>query len=218
MSPSSDSGPEAGGPPQPELSNGPWLVVGLGNVGARYIGTRHNVGFEVLDAFASRHGGGVPKKSWKHSEAASLRAGAISGVRGAVIACWPTTFMNLSGDAVQELNSFYHISPANLIVAHDDIDLPCGTLRIKKGGGDGGQKGIRSIIERTGSADFVRIKVGVGRPPDPRFEVADWVLSRFSKEERGVVDKAVQGANEAVVMVMERGLKEAQNQFNRSFI
>ncbi len=164
----------------------------------------------MLDRWAEKFGAGAVRKTWSHSDALSTSA---SG--SAVVACWPSTFMNLSGDAVQELAAFYRIAPNRIVVIHDDIDLPCGKLRVRPGGGDGGQKGVRSIIERTGTADFIRIKVGVGRPPDPRFEVADWVLSKFSSAEAGAVENAIEGAVTAIGVIFERGVKEAQNQFNR---
>jgi len=190
-----------------------WLVIGLGNVGKRYQATRHNIGFVALERLVAKHGSGGasgPKKLWQHSEVSSVK---ISGA--AVVACWPTTFMNLSGDAAQELAAFYHIQVAShVIVIQDDIDLPPGQLRIRKGGGDGGQKGIRSVIERLGCPDFIRIKIGVGRPADPRFDIADWVLSKFSKEEDVLVAEAVEDAADAVCLMIEKGLIEAQNRFN----
>lgn len=191
-------------------SDGCWLLVGLGNVGKRYTGTRHNIGFAVLDLWASKFSSGSARKTWNHSESISTSSNGVS-----IVACWPTTFMNLSGDAVQELAAFYRVDTSRIVVVHDDIDLPCGKLRVRIGGGDGGQKGVRSIIERTGSADFIRIKVGVGRPPDPRFEVADWVLSRFSAQDATAISNAVESAVEAIGVIFKQGAKAAQNQFNR---
>jgi PTH1 family peptidyl-tRNA hydrolase len=187
------------------------LIVGLGNVGKKYDGTRHNIGFALLDRWVAKYASGVSRKKWNSSETVSVKRGNTP-----VVCCWPTTFMNLSGDAVQEVSAFYHTAPQEIVVIQDDIDLPCGKLRIRQGGGDGGQKGIRSTIERLGDGDFIRVKLGVGRPPDPRFEVADWVLSRFSGEEAREIENVLIRGVDALDTIIEQGVKVAQNKFNAS--
>ena len=143
--------------------------MGLGNPGPRYAGTRHNAGFLVVDAWTRRHA--APFRSGRDGEQARV---------GAVRVLKPGTFMNLSGAAVQAVATRNGIRPEEMVVVHDDLDLPLGRLRVRRGGGAGGQKGVRDIVDRLGP-DFARLKVGIGRPP-ARWTVENWVLSRFRDE------------------------------------
>ena len=154
------------------------LVVGLGNPGAQYALTRHNAGFLTLDAIASRIGTSIDRTRFK----ALTGEGVIAGSR--VLLLKPQTFMNLSGEAVREAAAFYHIAPANIIVIYDDICLDVGRLRVRGKGSDGGHNGIKSIISQLQSNEFPRIRVGVGERPNPEYDLADWVLSAFTAEEK----------------------------------
>lgn len=154
------------------------IVVGLGNPGNKYFNTRHNTGFMCMDYVSQKCGAEVKKLKFK----ALIGEAAIAGRR--VLLMKPETFMNLSGDAVFEAASFYKIKPENIIVLCDDINLDVGRMRVRKSGSDGGQKGLRSIILRMSSDNFPRIRMGVGAKPNPQWDLADWVLSEFSKPEQ----------------------------------
>ena len=177
------------------------LVVGLGNPGPQYRGTRHNAGFLVVDELARRWGATFSADR----VADRARAGEHRLLK-------PRTFMNLSGRAVQAEMSRHGIAPDEIVVVHDDLDLPLGRLRLKRGGGAGGQKGVKDIAERVG-ADFERVKVGIGRPPE-RWTVENWVLSRFREDELGLVDDVVAAAADAVEALLAEGLEAAMNRYN----
>lgn len=154
------------------------MIVGLGNPGDKYTLTRHNAGFMALGYIAQKLNVKVDRLKYH-----ALTAGAeIDGVR--VILLAPQTFMNASGEAVRECADFYKIPPSNIIVISDDVNLDVGRLRVRKCGSDGGQKGLRSIIEQLNSDNFPRVRIGIGAPPHPDFVMAEWVLSEFSKEEQ----------------------------------
>lgn len=159
------------------------VLVGLGNPGSKYELTRHNAGFLMLDLLVDHFGG-----SWEGSKfQGEFGKGRINGE--SCLFLKPSTFMNLSGRAVKQLLSFYKLSPEDLLVLHDDIDVPFGKVKTKMSGGHGGNNGMRSIIEELGTQDFMRIKLGVGRPPSDGWDVSSWVLGRFSQEELAVVEK-----------------------------
>lgn len=179
------------------------LIAGLGNPGPRYAGTRHNAGFLVIDELARRWGG-TPRRV---GAAEVVRASA----RGALLVK-PQSFMNLSGGPVQALLTRERLSPGDLLVVHDDVDLPLGRLRFKQGGGAGGQKGVKDVIDRIGP-EFLRLKLGVGRPPDDRATDA-WVLGRFTPFEREIVARVVQAAADATELLLERGREAAMNLTN----
>jgi PTH1 family peptidyl-tRNA hydrolase len=187
----------------------PRLVVGLGNPGSRYASTRHNIGFVALDALRDELG--LPDYRLKFSGA--LCQGDALGHPVALLK--PMTFMNLSGSSVQPAMAFLKVPPSDLIVLHDELDLAFGDVRVKVGGGHAGHNGLRSILERAGSPDFARVRVGIGRPP-PGFEgdVADYVLGGFGPAERaelpGVVARAVAAASE----VLSSGAHAAMNRVN----
>ena len=190
------------------------VVVGLGNPGRQYEGTRHNIGFHVIDELV----GGVPGGacSFQRGDGASV-AQYTDATLGRIVFMKPERFMNLSGRAVGPYVQFHKVPLNHLVVVHDDIDLPVGALRVRAGGGDGGHNGIKSIIASLGSGDFVRVKVGVGRPPPGSpMEVASWVLSGFTSAEQNVLQDVVRGAAAAVLAVLRDGVTVAQNRHNRS--
>lgn len=187
-----------------------FLIVGLGNPGREYANTRHNIGFRCVDALAARHS--LVFEDKKRSKA-KIALGNIQGYR--VLLAKPQTYMNLSGGAVQGLAAFYQIPPAQIMVIFDDLDLPVGTLRIRPKGGSGGHKGVTSIIQRLGTRDFPRIRVGIGRPDTP-MDPASYVLRPFD----GPEEAEVAGAVERVILTIETwltdGIDPAMNRFNGS--
>lgn len=186
-----------------------YIIVGLGNPGSRYAHTRHNVGFDTIDILADRYGISVDNKKFK----ALWGKGVIEGQR--VVLAKPQTYMNLSGESVRQLIDFYKIDETEeLIVIYDDISLEPGQLRIRVKGSAGGHNGIKSIIAHLGGQDFKRIKVGVGEKP-LGFDLADYVLSRFSKAERESVEEALQRAAEAAAAIMTDGMDAAMNRYNK---
>ena len=188
-----------------------WLVVGLGNPGAKYEHTRHNVGFRVVDELASAFGFPTLRPS-KFGGDVSL--GQIHGTKVCLLK--PTEFMNLSGFAVQRAAKFHGIAPDHMLIIHDELDLEPGTTRVKVGGGHGGHNGLRSLLEQLGTPDFARIRIGIGRPPVKGAEVASWVLGGFAPELAKTVDQAVKDAVAAVAATVKSGPAAAMNQFNSS--
>ena len=185
-----------------------WLVVGLGNPGDQYENTRHNAGFQVIDALADR--GNFPVQRLKFH---ALTNTATVGGQG-VLVMKPVTYMNLSGQAVGEAARFYKISPDHVLVISDDVDLPLGKLRIRKGGSAGGHNGLKSIIQHLGTDQFPRLKVGVGGKPHPDYDMADWVLGKFQGEDKKIMDDAAVRAAQAVECLLSQGIDRAMNQFN----
>lgn len=183
-----------------------WLIVGLGNPGPRYLLSRHNAGFLIVDAFAEAHG-----LRWQRTPLADVAEGRIGE---GVLLAKPLTFMNLSGEAVRELVDRYGLPLDRVLVVHDDIDLPFGRLRVKRGGGHGGHRGVASVMEALGGEGFPRLKVGVGRP-GRKEEVVDHVLSPFSEEERSNLPEVMERAVGALEAILLRGLDEAMNLYNR---
>ncbi len=177
------------------------LIVGLGNPGPQYQKTRHNAGFFVLDELARRHG--VAFKSGKLAEEAKWDGAYLLK---------PLTFMNLSGSAVQAALTRLRLTPAELLVVHDDLDLPFGRLRIRSGGSAGGQRGVTDTISRIGS-DFTRLKIGISRPP-AGWKVENWVLSRFREEEKPLLQAVVDHAADAVEVLRQEGQEAAMQRFN----
>ena len=184
-----------------------WLIIGLGNPGKEYRLTRHNVGFRVVDRLARQQG--IQFK--KRRGGAQVGEGRM-GTKKVVVAK-PLTYMNKSGVAVKKLIKALDIPLDHLVVVHDDLDLACGRMKIKEGGGHGGHKGVQSIIEELGSADFLRVKVGIGKPPDPE-EGADYVLSRFAADERALIKESVEQAAEAIEAIIVSGKDQAMNRYN----
>ena len=183
------------------------IIVGLGNPGKKYEGTRHNAGFAALDHVAEKWGVRVTKAKFD----ALTGTGTAAGVK--VLLMKPQTFMNLSGDAVRKAADFYKVPPERIIVLFDDISLAPGRLRIRKTGSAGGHNGIKSIIGNIGQ-DFPRVKIGVGEKPRPEYDLADWVLSKFSAEERKALESTFGHANDAVELIVDGKIDQAMNQFN----
>ncbi len=186
---------------------GPALVVGLGNPGSGYAGNRHNVGFGVLAVLAGRTGG----RFAAHKARADVLEGRLAGRR--VVLAKPRTFMNLSGAAVAGLQRYYKVPTEQVIVVHDELDLPFGSLRLKLGGGDNGHNGLRSISGSLGSRDYLRVRFGIGRPPG-RQDPAEFVLRDFAASERRVLDDLLEQAADAVEALLAGGLEAAQNVFH----
>lgn len=196
----------------------PWLIVGLGNPGPAYSGHRHNVGAMVVAELAARTGASL--RSHKARAAAAetrlpaVAGGSPGGTPGsrAVIAT-PLSFMNESGGPVAGLLSFYKIPVENLVVIHDDLDIPFADIRLKRGGGEGGHNGLRSITKSVGTRDYLRVRVGIGRPPG-RMDPADYVLHGFSGTERSEVPLLVSDAADAAECLVAEGLAAAQQQWH----
>lgn len=184
------------------------LVVGLGNPGAQYEGTRHNIGVEVVELLAARHGGRLRKSK----ELALADEVHVGGRRLAL--AFPQTFMNLSGDSVRLLVKRYGIEdPAHLVVVHDELDLPVGRLKLKMGGGLAGNNGLKSIKAHLKTADFGRVRIGIGKPPSSQ-RGADHVLRHPTKAERTELDVVVQEAADAVELILSEGFEVAMNRYN----
>jgi peptidyl-tRNA hydrolase, PTH1 family len=188
-----------------------WLVVGLGNPGSSYVDTRHNVGHLVIELLAARAGGKLKSHRRGRADIAEVRLGGPPGVR-AVLAR-PRSYMNLSGGPVKSLSDFFKIGADRLVVVHDELDLPYGTLRLKFGGGDNGHNGLKSIRASLGTGDYYRVRVGIGRPPG-RMEPADFLLKAWTSVERKELDYNVDRAADAVESLLVDGLAYAQNHYN----
>ena len=185
-----------------------WLVVGLGNPGDKYENTRHNAGFMAIDQLADR--GDFPVQRLKFH--ALTHQATISGQ--GVLVMKPTTYMNLSGDAVAEAAAFYQVPPEHILVLCDDVSLPVGKLRIRTSGSAGGHNGLKSIIQRLGTDKFPRVKIGVGGKPHPDYDMADWVLGKFVGPDKTAIDEATLRAAQAVECYLKDGPQKAMNQFN----
>ena len=185
-----------------------FLIVGLGNPDKRYENTRHNIGFDTIDALADYYGIRVNEKKHK----ALCGTGVIEGTK--VLLAKPQTYMNLSGDSIIEILQFYELDPEEeMIVIFDDISLEPGNIRIRKKGSAGGHNGVKSIIARIGTQNFMRIKIGVGEKPKG-WDLADYVLGHFDKEDRSAVGSAIEAARQAAVLMMQGQTDAAMNQFN----
>jgi PTH1 family peptidyl-tRNA hydrolase len=181
-------------------------IVGLGNPGRQYAGTRHNVGFDVVDELARRWN--VQLRPWK-----SVAELAVVVGRGAVLV-EPLTFMNASGEAVSRVAAFHKVEPPDILIVVDEVQLPVGRVRLRRSGSAGGHNGLKSIIQHIGP-EFPRLRIGIGRG-DPKWDLADHVLSRFGADERDAVIESVQRAADAVELFVEEGIEAAMNRFNSS--
>ena len=185
------------------------LIVGLGNPGGEYRETRHNVGFQVVDALVEQFGQSVFEKRFK-GQMVRLRIGGESA-----ILLKPMTYMNLSGESAGPAAGYFKIPPEDVIVIHDELDIEPGRIKLKKGGGHGGHNGLRSLIKHLPDANFVRVRIGVGRPP-PRWDAADYVLGKFTNDERSVIDEVIETAKDAVESILKEGLPAAMKVYNRN--
>ncbi len=187
-----------------------YVVVGLGNPGSTYADTRHNVGHMVIDELARRVGGKLAAHRASNTQSMSARIGVAPGQPGEqVVFGVSNSYMNTSGGPVKALLNYFHAEPENLIVIHDDLDLPFGTLKLKRGGGEGGHNGLKSISASLGDKTYIRMRIGIGRPPG-RQDPADYVLKPFASAERAELGNIVSEAADAVEDVMLRGLEAAQ--------
>ncbi len=185
------------------------MIVGLGNPGAKYDKTRHNAGFMALD-YLEKEFGATP---YGNRKTATLTRAHFNGQE--LLFVRPLTFMNLSGNAINEVGSFYKIPPERIIVIADDVSMDVGRLRIRDKGSDGGHNGLKDIIRVLGSQNLLRIKIGVGQKPHPNYDLADWVLSRFPKEDLERLAPVLESVPDAVKLLLKGDLPAAQNQFNR---
>ncbi|NLJ90908.1 MAG: aminoacyl-tRNA hydrolase [Clostridiales bacterium] len=185
-----------------------YIIVGLGNPGRKYIGTRHNIGFDAITRLSDDFN--ISLNINKHK--AICGAGYIAGQK--VLLAQPQTYMNLSGESVRALADFYKVAPENIIVIYDDINLEEGQLRIRKSGSAGGHNGIKNIIQHLGTKDFPRIRIGVGQKPE-EWDLVDYVLSKFSDEENKIMRIALKNASDATKVLIEEGITAAMNLYNR---
>ncbi|RVW06274.1 aminoacyl-tRNA hydrolase [Rhodococcus spongiicola] len=188
--------------------SGTAIVVGLGNPGPQYEKTRHNIGFMVADTLVGRLGGKFSAHKRSGTEIVQTRL-----VGRQVILAKPRSYMNLSGRGVSGLAQFFSVEPGNIVVIHDELDLDFGTIRLKQGGGEGGHNGLRSISNALGTKDYLRTRIGIGRPPG-RQDPADFVLKPFSSVERKELDLVCEQAADAVELVLHLGLEAAQNRLH----
>ena len=193
----------------------PWLVVGLGNPGKEYAGNRHNVGFMVADLLASRVGAKFGRAKRAQAEMAEGRLASSGGYGGGpkLVLVKPLTYMNLSGAPVVSLAQFFKVPVSNVIAVHDELDVPFGQVRAKRGGGEGGHNGLRSMSKSLSSKEYARVRFGVGRPPG-RQDPADYVLSDFSGTERKELEFLVDRAADVVEAIVLEGVEWAQNKYH----
>jgi PTH1 family peptidyl-tRNA hydrolase len=184
-----------------------YLILGLGNPGRRYQFTRHNIGFMVLEKIAAQREVDLKQKSFD----ALWNRGKIAGIN--VLLAMPQTYMNLSGNAARKLLAYFKMDISNLIVIHDDLDLPFGKLRLKTGGGDAGHKGLKSITTCLGSADFMRVRMGIGKPSD-KSRVEDYVLERFGSEEAAMLQQIIQLASDAATEIVLSSMQTAMVKYH----
>ena len=186
------------------------VVAGLGNPGAEYANTPHSIGFEVVEALAREAGA-----EWRRAASfkGELASGTLPGA-GKTLFVKPMTFMNLSGDCVAPVVKYHNAAPCDLVVVSDDIDLPLGRIRVRKGGSAGGHNGLKSVIERLGSQDFMRVRVGVGRDAHDRTKVVSHVLGKWDPSLRATVDASIAAAAKAVVTLLAEGVQAAMNAWN----
>ncbi len=186
-----------------------WLIVGLGNPGPQYAATRHNAGALVVDELAARRDASFKAHRGNARVAETwLRPGAAR-----LVLAKPNSFMNLSGGPVASLAAYYGVAPDRIVIVHDELDIPFDTVKLKTGGGHGGHNGVRDVAKALGTADFLRVRVGIGRPPG-RQDAADWVLQNWSSTERSALPSLVADAADAVQQLVEEGLVAAQQRYH----
>lgn len=185
-----------------------FIIAGLGNPGKKYENTRHNVGFDTIDYLSDKYSIKVSRIGFK----AVYGEGEIEGKK--VILLKPQTFMNLSGESIREITEWYKIPAESLIIIYDDIDLEPGKIRVRPKGSSGTHNGMKSVIYQLQSDSFPRVRIGIGRAPE-KWDLADYVLSKFSKEDREIIDQSIEKAAEAAIMITNSGLNKAMNSYNR---
>ncbi len=185
-----------------------YIIAGLGNPGRNYVGTRHNIGFDAVDAIASKNNIRFNKNKFK----ANFGEGIIGGEK--VILVKPQTFMNLSGESIRPLRDFYKVPDENIIIIYDDISLPLGKLRLRGKGSAGGHNGMKSIIYQLGTDVFPRLKIGVGAPTHEDYDLADFVLGKFSKDEVEILIQIVVKVTDAVENIIRNGVENTMSKFN----
>ncbi len=185
-----------------------YIAAGLGNPGKKYENTRHNTGFIAIDKIAEKYGCNINRLKYNALTAECVIAGKK------VLLMKPQTFMNLSGEAVTQAMSFYKIPAEKVVIIFDDISLDVGRMRIRRKGSDGGQRGVRSIIGLSGSENFPRIKIGIGEKPHSGWQLSDWVLSRFTKEELETLDKVTDNACKALEYIVSGNIDKAMSEYN----
>ena len=193
---------------KPLSSSIEYLIVGLGNPGREYENTRHNSGFICLDYIAGELGAKVNRIKFKSTVGEAV----IKGRKCLLMK--PSTFMNLSGQAVTEAMRFYKIPPERTVIIFDDVSLDVGSIRIRRKGSDGGQNGMKNIIYLSGSEDFPRVKVGIGKKPHPEYDLKDWVLSRFSSQDAKAISEILPKVKDAVELIVADDIDKAMNQYN----
>ena len=185
-----------------------WIVCCLGNPGREYDNTRHNVGFFTADKLAEKYRTDIKRIRFK------AMTGTLEMDGHKVLVIKPNTYMNLSGTALQEAAAFYKVAPDHCLVVSDDVSLDPGRLRLRRNGSAGGHNGLKSIINMLGSQDFPRVKIGVGKKPHPDYDLADWVLGKFTPEDQKLIDKAGDTACEAIECIITKGMDRAMNLYN----
>lgn len=185
-----------------------YIIAGLGNPEIQYGETRHNVGFKALDVLAAQLNINISKKKFR----AFIGEGSINGEK--IVLVKPQTYMNLSGESIYEAVKWHKIPLSNLIIIYDDVDLPVGKLRIKAEGGPGTHNGMRSVVDCLETEEFPRIRIGIGVPSHEGYDLADYVLGRFSKEEKPEMEASINNAAEAVKIIVRNGIQTAMNRFN----
>lgn len=185
-----------------------WMIVGLGNPGKEYEHTRHNVGFRAVELAAGQLKTKIDRLKFK----ALTRLVTWNGQK--LLLVEPQTYMNLSGAAVSALATYYKVKPERILVIFDDISLPVGKIRVRRDGSAGGHNGIKSLIQSLGTDQFPRVKVGVGAKPHPDYDLADWVLSKFSAQEEKALAPALENAAAAAFLLMEQGVEKAASAYN----
>lgn len=186
-----------------------WLVAGLGNPGAEYAATRHNVGADTVRVLAAREHTELSRNKRVRCEVAEVRAG-----DDALVLVVPTTYMNVSGGPLQSAAAWFKVPPERTIVVHDELDLPVGQLRVKRGGSHAGHNGLKDVDRALGTRDYLRVRVGIDRPPG-RMPTKDWVLRRFPPADREAVDVTIEEAADAVLSLVREGLEATQNRYHR---
>ena len=184
------------------------LIIGLGNPGKEYADTRHNVGFRCINRLAKMHGISLKQRGSQ----AQFGIGEIEGNK--VVLAKPRTFMNLSGNSVKLLMSRFKFTSSDILIIHDELDLPLGKIRFYTGGGSGGHRGVESIINELGSRDFTRMRVGIGRPPEDDPDAVDYVLSDFTPDEGAIIKNTISTVTEAILFLLREGMMAAMNKYN----